>query len=172
MDCGDCNGRRGGVISSGKEFERGSRPGEKGGVYEDSCCRLDSTRGVLLEDAKDTALPDVLTISALCKAPSRLCILLPLFGVDLECHLSLVDRGAGRTRSVGFIILTSSTHGATALCDSINDSSPNLPFPFLLSLRLSRMPLEVLRFLTAGLRNRPVADESLRDCPGVTDVVV
>ena len=41
------------------------------------------------------------------------------------------------------------------------ESSAALALPFLLSLRRSRIPI-ALRFLTAGLRNNPPAEESLR----------
>ena len=110
----------------------------------DSTDRLESGCAVPLEDMDDTAFPDDIWISGL------LCILLPLLGMDFD-NIRLIGRTSWR----------SSSHGATLLERSTARSSTALPLPFLLSLRLSRIPI-ALRFLTAGDRNSPPAEESLR----------
>ena len=110
----------------------------------DSTDRLESSCAVSLEDMDDTVFPDDIWISGL------LCILLPLLGMDFD-----------NIRFIGRTSLRSSSHGATLLERSTARSSSALPLPFLLSQRLSRIPI-ALRFLTAGDRNSPPPEESLR----------
>ena len=59
----------------------------------------------------------------------------------------------GKIKSVGLTLSTSSVQVAVELEGVSTSSSPALPFPFLLSLRRSLIPL-ALRFRTAGLRNK------------------
>lgn len=86
-----------------------------------------------------------------------------LLGVDLPVVLRL-DRPpslAERIRSVGFMSIKSFAQAPTPFEGLSLESSKALPLPFLLSLRLSRIPL-LLRFLTAGLRIRPPVEDSPR----------
>ena len=109
----------------------------------DSTDRLESGCAVSLEDMDDTALPDDISISGL------LCILLRFLEKDFDS-----------IRFIGRTSWKSSSHGATQLERSTAESSTALLLPFLLSLRLSRIPI-ALRFLIAGERNSPPAEESL-----------
>lgn len=156
--------------------ENVSLDGENRGVdaeAEKRCERLDSGWGVAFEVAKDTAFEDVLLTSALFNAPSKLCMLLALLGVDCESILRRAsrDEGAGRTKSIGFTVSRLSAYGPALSGEEIVESSTALPLPFRLSLRRSLMPL-ALRFRTAGLRNSPLVEESLRMCAALTPVVV
>lgn len=65
----------------------------------------------------------------------------------------------GKIKSVGLTLSESLVHIAMLLEGVSTGSSGALPFPFLLSLRRSLIPL-ALRFLTAGLRNKAELDDS------------
>lgn len=98
---------------------------------------------------------------------------LPGDGLVACLRLAKLSLFRGKTKSVGLTILLSSGHMPVLLDTTALGSSSSLPFPFRLSLRRSRIPLE-LRFLTAGLRNNAPLEESRLWCDdcGVAEIAV
>ncbi len=100
---------------------------------------------------------------------------LTLLGDGLVACLRLAKLSPfpGRTKSMGFTKFLSSGNMMKLLEATALGSSRSLPFPFRLSLRRSRIPLE-LRFLTAGLRTNAPLEESRLWCDdiGVPEIAV
>lgn len=116
---------------------------------------------VALEDLKDISWLNVDCTRGLFKAPFRLSIFRPLLGETLVA-IRLLERpcpSSGKTRSVGLISSRLSGDIVIVLEWVSLEFSETLPFPFLLSLRRSRIPL-ALRFLTAGLLAKPPLEDS------------
>ena len=121
-----------------------------------------SSRGVVPFDPKGLPDPVCGRLSVLLSASSRLRILLPLFGVNLVLVRRLeISPLGGSIISVGLTSSSASAQTPEPRANIVLEESVALSLPLLLSLRRSRMPF-VLRFRTAGLRNRAPEDESRR----------